>query len=207
MPCVGILGGSFNPPHVGHLALGRTVLDSGLADLVCLVPAASPPHKAVPAEADAETRMKMTQLLAEEDSRLCVDGLELRRQGPSFTIDTLRELSERNPDNTYRLIIGSDLAKTFSSWREYKAILRLAPPLVAERPDDPFSGKGDFPGMLPEEAAALSAGRFPMKPVDVSSTLIRRLFASGADDAELSRYLTPRVLAFIRRMGLYAPAL
>lgn len=200
---VGILGGSFNPPHRGHLKLAQTVLDFGLTDQVCLVPAATPPHKAAPAQ-DAETRLEMTRLLAGEDSRLCVDPIELEREGPSFTIDTLRQLQAMHPDNAYRLIIGSDLAKTFATWRNYRDILRIAPPLVAERPDAPFQGQGDYAGMSEEEAGVLRAGRFDMPPVDVSSTVVRRLVEEGADDAVLLQYLTSGVLAFVRRHCLYS---
>lgn len=199
---VGIHGGSFNPPHRGHLKLAQTVLDLGLTDQVCLVPAAAPPHKAAPAQ-DAETRLEMTRLLADEDARLCVDPIELEREGPSFTIDTLRQLQSLHPENAYRLIIGSDLAKTFATWRSYRDILRIAPPLVAERPDDPFRGQGDYAGMNEEEAAVLRAGRFDMPPVDVSSTVVRRLVEEGADDMVLLQFLTPGVLAFVRRHGLY----
>ncbi|MCD8349632.1 MAG: nicotinate (nicotinamide) nucleotide adenylyltransferase [Planctomycetaceae bacterium] len=203
MTLVGILGGSFNPPHRGHLKLAQTVLDLGLTDQVCLLPAAQPPHKATPSQADASVRLTMTRLLAEEDSRLCVDPIELEREGKSYTIETLHRLMNANPGNQYRLVIGSDLAKTFATWRGYRDILRLAPPLVAERPDDPFRGVGDYAGMTDEEADILRQGRFTMSPMDVSSTVVRNLLADGADDDVLLRYLTHGVLAFIREQGLY----
>lgn len=199
----GILGGSFNPPHRGHLALARTVLDLGLADSVVLVPAAIPPHKALPSQADADTRLRMAMLLASEDDRIGVDDLELRRDGPSYTVDTLRMLRERNPDVAYRLIIGSDLAKTFASWREYHEVLRLAPPLVAERPDDIFGGAEDFAGLSTEDKGILVDGRFEMRPVDISSTKVRAFLSEGADDELLLHYITRPVLDFIRERGLY----
>lgn len=201
----GILGGSFNPPHRGHLALARTVVDLGLVENVLLVPTAVPPHKATPSEASAETRLAMTRLLAGEDDRLAVDDLELRRSGPSYTIDTVRQLSAAHPGRRYRLIIGSDMAKIFSVWREYAALLELAPPLVARRPDaGPAVPEGEmFPGLTPEQAAVLAGGLFPMRPMDVSSTRVRRLLAEGAGDAMLEPYLTGPVLAFIRERGLY----
>lgn len=200
---VGILGGSFNPPHRGHLALARTVLDLGLADRVCLIPASVPPHKILSGHVDAPIRLAMARILAREDLRLDVDDIELGRAGPSYTVDTLRELIRSNPGRTYRIVIGSDLAKTFATWREYREILRIAPPLVAERPGFAFRGAGDFPGMSPGEAAALSAGRFDMRPIDISSTAVRALVARGAGDAELERYVTPPLLAFIREKRLY----
>ena len=202
---IGILGGSFNPPHRGHLSLARAVLDRGLVDGVILAPAAVPPHKETPREADAATRLRMTELLAEEDSRLAADGLELERPGPSFSIDTVRELAAAHPDNSYRLVIGSDMARTFSAWREFRELLNLAPPLVAERPGASLSGPAEklYPGLAPDEAARLASGRFPMAPMDVSSTLARRLLAAGAGEHELLSILTRPVYDFIRARGLY----
>jgi nicotinate-nucleotide adenylyltransferase len=187
------------------LALARAVLDQGLAEGVILTPAAVPPHKKTPSEADAATRLRMTELLAEEDSRLVADGLELARPGPSFSIDTVRGLAAAHPGNSYRLVIGSDMARMFSAWREFRELLRLAPPLVAERPGVSLSGPAEklYPGLSPGEAARLAAGRFPMTPVDVSSTLVRRLLADGADENELLSCLTRPVYGFIRARGLY----
>lgn len=200
----GILGGSFNPPHRGHLALARTVLDLGLVDSVLLIPAAIPPHKATPRQADARTRLAMARLLAGEDDRILVTDLELHREGPSYTVDTVRELMAADPDTRYRLIIGSDLAKTFNTWKDYRLLLDIAPPLVAERPDDAFTGPGDFAAMPVADRDRILAGRFAMMPVDVSSTKVRDLLARGAGDEELLAYLTRPVVDFIRRRGLYA---
>lgn len=202
---VGILGGSFNPPHLGHLALARTPLDLGLVEMVVLVPAAMPPHKTAPPEADPETRLVMTRLLAEEDPRLGVDDIELRRSGPSFTIDTVRQLLAANPGNRYRLIIGSDMAKSFATWREYGDLIKLAPSLVAERPDSVFAGSPatDYRNLNQEQVRVMQDGRFPMTPVDSSSTKVRALLADGADEATLLRHLTRPVLDYIVAHGLY----
>lgn len=200
---IGILGGSFNPPHVGHLALAQAALASGMVERVCLIPAAIPPHKAAPSQADPETRLAMTRLLAESDSRLMVDGLELERSGPSFTIDTVRQLTAGSPGSAYRVIIGSDLAKTFATWRDYRQLLRLSPPMIAERPGDLLGGRDDFVGMSDAEKDIMCRGRFAMEPVDMSSTMVRALLAGGAGDDELVCCLTPAVLRYIRRHNLY----
>lgn len=201
----GILGGSFNPPHRGHLSLARAALASGRIDRVILIPAAAPPHKAVPTQADTSQRLAMTRLLARGDAALSVDDLELRRAGPSYTVDTVRALLAGSPGLGLRLIIGSDLAKTFATWREYRELLRLAPPLVAERPDDRFGEPPaeTYRGMSPEEIRIMEEGRFAMPPVDVSSTRVRRMLAEGAGDAELLEVLTEPVLRYIRERGLY----
>lgn len=205
----GILGGSFNPPHYGHLGLAEAALASGLVERILFIPAAVPPHKAAPAQADPATRLAMTELLAAGDPRLAVDGIELERSGPSYTADTLRALRERSPGTNYRLVIGSDMAKMFSSWRDYRALLRDAPPLVAERPDAKLEGgnaREMFPGLPPEEAAVLMAGRFAMPPTPINSTLIRRRIAEGAGERELLGYMPAAILDFIRRRRLYGIA-
>ncbi|MCC8166895.1 MAG: nicotinate (nicotinamide) nucleotide adenylyltransferase [Planctomycetes bacterium] len=200
---IGILGGTFNPPHRAHLKLAETVLELGLVERVCFIPAAIPPHKVIQCRTTPETRLAMTRLLAGDDPRLSVDPIELSRSGPSYSLDTVRELMDTNPDNRYRLIIGSDMAKTFSSWLGYKDLLRLAPPLVAERPDDRFASDSDFIGLTPEELAVMKSGRFSMPPMAVNSTLVRSLLQDNADDAALLPYLTEEVLKYIRKNNLY----
>ncbi len=208
---IGIVGGTFNPPHLGHLALARTVLDLGLVDRAMLLPASVPPHKAAPTESTAD-RLAMTILLASEDERIDVDDIELARSGPSFTIDTVRQLTAARPNDSFRLVIGSDMAKSFGSWRSYQDLLRSAPPLSAERPDDVFANPPggpaplhDFPRLTAGEAEIIWRGRFPMKPIDISSTKIRDLVASGADDGVLLSCVTKPVLAYIRDHELYRP--
>lgn len=201
---VGILGGSFNPPHNGHLALARRVLELGLAERVMLVPAAVPPHKVTPRE-DSATRLAMTELLAAEDARLEVNDIELERPGPSYTVDTVRQLVAERQADVFHLIIGSDMASTFATWREFRELLRLAAPLSAERPDSVFAAdlRQRYPGMTSEEMSVMERGRFIMTPVPISSTLIRTRIAAGASDAELLTLMPASVLRFVRERGLY----
>lgn len=204
---VGILGGSFNPPHFGHLALARAALATGEVASILFIPAATPPHKVISSGTSPDMRYQMTLLLAKEDVRMAVDPLELERTGPSYTIDTLRELTDQNLHNIYRLIIGSDMALMFSQWKDYREILRLAPPLVAERPDALLkrtqSATEMFQDMDREDAEILFSGLFPMEPVPINSTLVRDRIQAGADEEELLRYLPASVLAYIKKYGLY----
>jgi nicotinate (nicotinamide) nucleotide adenylyltransferase len=204
---IGILGGSFNPPHFGHLALARAALETGEVECVLFIPAATPPHKVIPSGTNPEMRYEMTLLLAKEDAHMAVDPLELERTGPSYTIDTLHELAGQNPGNTYRLIIGSDMALMFSKWKDYREILRLAPPLIAERPDALLrrtqSPTEMFRDLDSRDAEVLFAGLFPMEPVPINSTLIRERIQAGAEDEEMLRYLPATVLAYIKKHGLY----
>lgn len=204
---VGILGGSFNPPHFGHLALARAALATGEVASILFIPAATPPHKVIPNGTSPEMRYEMTLLLAKEDDRMTVDPLELERTGPSYTIDTLRELTSQNPCNVYRLIIGSDMALMFSKWKDYREILRLAPPLIAERPDALLkrtkSATEMFQDMDSEDAKILFSSLFLMEPVPINSTLVRDRIQAGAPDEELLCYLPATVLAYIKKQGLY----
>ncbi len=204
---VGILGGSFNPPHFGHLALVRAALQTGKVESVLLIPAAIPPHKVIPSGTSPEMRYEMTLLLAKEDNRLTVDPLELEREGPSYTIDTLQEVSSKNPGNEYRLIIGSDMALMFSKWKNYREILLLAPPMIAERPDALLrktrSATEMFLDLDRADAEILFAGLFPMEPVPINSTLVRDRIKAGAKDNELIRYLPASVVSYIKMHDLY----
>lgn len=201
---VGILGGTFDPPHRGHLALARAALDSGQVARVLLIPTHAPPHKSRSDMSPPPLRLAMTKLLATEDPRLSVSEIELRRSGVSFTIDTVQTLQTENPDTTYRLIIGADMALIFGQWRAADALARLAPPLVVARPgsDLPIDFVTDGPDdVSPTTRKILDAGRISMPVVDLSSTHIRRAVCEAADTLA---YLTPAVAAYVREQHLYA---
>lgn len=204
----GLLGGSFNPPHVGHLALARAALESGRVDRVVLIPAAVPPHKRAPAEVGIDARLAMTRLLCGSDDRLEVSDVEKGGAGPSYTIDTVRRLGEEDPGCAFRLIIGSDMALMFGIWKDHEALLRLAPPLVVERPGFPVRGfpAESFPGLTAAEVDILRAGSLPMPPVAVSSTMIRDALRRGAAAVELSRCLSPEVMEYVKKNNLYTEA-
>jgi len=130
---IGIFGGSFDPPHVGHLAVAEWARDElGLAR-VLFVPAASPPHKRAPAT-PVRDRVAMTRLAVRGNRAFAVETLEARRAGPSWTVDTLRALARRHPRAELWLLVGADMFATLGTWREPGAIARLAAIAVAGRP-------------------------------------------------------------------------
>ncbi len=134
-----MLGGTFDPPHLGHLALARHALRELALDRVLLMPARRSPHKpATPADnaqlhAGAAQRLEMCRLIAGEGAHIDVSDLELRREGPSYTVDTLRELHAAHPHTSLTFILGADVARTLPAWREPRQLLALAELAVAVR--------------------------------------------------------------------------
>jgi nicotinate-nucleotide adenylyltransferase len=179
---IGILGGMFNPPHVGHLALARAAaceLDLGR---VLLTPVLVPPHKPARWDPGTEHRLAMCRLAVREQERLGVCTLELERPGPSYTVDTLRSIHATHPSAELTLILGADMACTLASWREPREILGLARLAVAEREDT--SRREVFSALAPLDAGAHVAF-VDMPRLDVSSSLVRRRLTDGEPIEEL----------------------
>jgi nicotinate-nucleotide adenylyltransferase len=194
---LGILGGMFNPPHVGHLALARAAAsDLGLRR-VLLTPVLIPPHKPAKWDPGAEHRLKMCQLAIDDDSRLGVCTLELERPGPSYTIDTLRSIHASDPDAELTLIVGADMASTLVSWREPREILKLASLAVAEREDT--SRRDVLDAVVPLGGEARTEF-VKMLRLDISSSLVRKHLTSGESIDEL---VGKEVAAYIAEHELY----
>ena len=198
MARVGLLGGTFNPPHLGHLLCAQEALLGLGLDRVLLVPAATPPHKAVEAEPGVGHRIAMCELAVSEDDRLGVSRVDADRAGPAYTVELLRILLAAAPGDELTFIVGGDMAAALPAWREPEAILALARLGVAERDGvrraDVVERLARLAG-VPERLAF-----FDMPRVDVSSSLLRRRAAAGLP----LRYLTPDpVAAYVAREGLY----
>jgi nicotinate-nucleotide adenylyltransferase len=196
---IGLLGGTFNPPHVGHMLCAQAALEGLGLDRVLLLPVHTPPHKRLEEEPGVEHRLELCRLAAADAEGIEVSRLEVDRPGPSFTIDTLRALHERaEPEDELTFIVGADQACGLPGWREPAAILELAELGVADR-------EGMREADVIEHLAALpgSAERvrfFPMPRIDVSSSLIRRRAAAG----QPVRWLVPDAVAsYIPEHGLY----
>jgi nicotinate-nucleotide adenylyltransferase len=156
---------------------------------VLWIPSAVPPHKVATVQAPAEARLEMVRAAIEGDPRFEADDLELRRPGPSYTVDTLRDLARRHAGAELVLLIGADNLREIPGWREPQEILKLARVAVLSR-----DGAG-VPPDAPVPAVAVEVTR-----VDVSATEVRRRAAAG----ETIRYLVPdAVRALVERRGLY----
>lgn len=181
---IGVLGGSFDPVHHGHLLLARAALEELGLDQVLFVPAALSPHKTGTIPATAEDRLRMLELALAGEPGFRIALNELQRPAPSYTVDTLRELRKAHPSAEFHLLIGADNVEKFHTWREADALPALARIAVLDR------------------AAGAPAHAFPVvrRAVDISSTEIRR----RASEGKSIRYLTPDpVCDYIQRRGLY----
>jgi nicotinate-nucleotide adenylyltransferase len=194
---LGIFGGAFNPPHVGHLLLAQEAHWQLQLDAVVLVPFGEPAHRTLEHDPGPGVRFQMCEYAVAADGRFGVSRIEIDRTGPSYTVDTLRELRRRSPDDELVLLIGGDQAAALGSWREPEEVLSLALLGVAERDD-----------WRREEIASRLGGLcspdrvrfFDMPRIDVSSTMIRRRAAAG----QPIRYLVPdKVANLIGAQSLY----
>ena len=213
----GIFGGTFDPIHFGHLRLATELAEAFHLDQVLFVPAGLPYHRGRAAHASDEQRLTMLKLAIGRDPRFDIDERELRRDGPTYTYDTLVEMrKERGPEAALVFLLGSDAFSRIHTWHRWTELFDLAHFAVAIRADDAqwfTKGPGSFPREVwpritlnLRELLGSTAGRvmtFSMTPLAISSTAIRALAAEGAS----IRYLTPDpVVEYIRSHRLYAGA-
>lgn len=204
---LGILGGTFNPPHVGHIAVAARARVQLGCERVLLMPSHTPPHKLPQQDPGPEHRLRMCELAVEGHEGLEAGALEIERGGPSYTVDTLSALhappafdlsapaGSSRPAPRLTLILGSDMARTLPSWRRAGEIVELAGIAVAERPGD---GRAEVLAVL--ESLGARASFLEMPPIDVSSSLVRERVARGESVAEL---VAPAVAEYIAEHGLY----
>jgi nicotinate-nucleotide adenylyltransferase len=194
---VGVLGGTFNPPHLGHLVCAQEAYVQLELDQVLFVPARTPPHKPVEDEPGPEHRLELCRLAVSGDERFAVSDAELAREGPSYTVDTLTELHSNAPDNDLFLIVGGDIAAGLVNWHEPERVLSLATLAVAKR-------RGTARAVVEEALKQLRGGEqtrfFRMPRIGVSSTDVRERVRHGLP----IRYLVPApVEGYIAEKGLY----
>lgn len=186
---LGVYGGTFDPPHLGHLVAASDACEALGLDRLLWVPSAVHPLKAGRVETPAALRLEMVRAAIAGDPRFAADDLELRRRGPSYTVDTLRELRARHPGAEIFFLTGADNLAELPRWREPDEIARLATLAVVSREGETLPEDSPYP------AVAVRVTR-----VDVSSTGVRRRVAEG----RTIRYLVPEaVRAVIERERLY----
>ena len=194
---VGILGGAFNPPHLGHLVCAQEALVQLELDRVVFVPVGEAPHRTLDDDPGPEARLEMVELAMADDERFVASRIEMDREGPSYTADTLEQLRAEAPDDELFLILGGDQAAALASWHEPEKVLERATLVVFERMS------------WGRNAIIIKIGRMPgaervryldMPLIQVSSSSIRRRVREGVP----IRYLVPdKVVEYIAANELY----
>lgn len=199
---IGVYGGTFNPIHTGHVRLAQSYLEALSLDKILVIPANIPPHKRAKQLLPGDVRMELCRLACAQDDRLEVSDIELRREGSSYTVDTLRELKALYPGAQLFLIVGSDMFLTLETWKESGEIFKLCTICTGARAE----GEDAVLLQKKEQLEALGASCIVMDiPVfDISSTEIRRAVGLGADQRVLERWLPAAVAKEILEKGYYA---
>lgn len=188
---IGIFGGTFDPPHIGHLIAAQDALQSLPLDKVLFIPALVPPHKQQRGISPPAVRLRMMEAAASGDARFEVSDVELKRSAPSYTVDTLRDLGHSG-DELF-LLLGVDQIRDFSTWREPQQVMRLARLVMMARG-----------GIAEPPESGIVQHTVPVTRIDISSTLIRQRVAAG----QPIRYLVPAAVEeIIAAEGLYSGSL
>lgn len=184
---VGILGGTFDPPHLGHLIIANEVLDQLGLDEVKFMPNQEPPHKTRNTGTNASDRLKMLELAIEDHPKFSLETIELERQGRSYTYDTMNELKEKNPDVDFYFIIGADMVEYLPNWHKIDELVKFVRFVGTNRPH--FRLETPYP---------IQYVKVPQ--VDISSSLIRNRIKTGKS----VKYLLPdKVIRYMEGNRLY----
>jgi nicotinate-nucleotide adenylyltransferase len=194
---IGVLGSAFNPPHLGHLALAQEAFWQLDLDEVVLVPTGDAPHKEFADDPGREARMEMTRLAATGDRRFSVSSLEVDREGPSYTYETLETLAEERADRKLVFVMGADAAIGLGSWREPERVAELASLAVARRED---VADAEVAAVTRELGCEDRTTMLEMPRFGVSSSAVRERAKQGRP----LRYLVPEPVAdYIEGKGIY----
>ena len=198
MERIGIYGGTYSPPHIGHLRAAEYAIEACKLDRLLLIPTGVSPHKEMASGASSADRLQMLRISAEGIEKAQVSDIEINREGSSYTVDTLRALKEQNPDSELVLLMGTDMFRSFLTWREPEAIMQLAALGVFCRGE-----KGERAKIEAQKLALEAIGariELVENPVTaISSTDLRRMLVFGCGDP----FLMSGVGDYIREHGLY----
>ncbi|MER2190165.1 MAG: nicotinate-nucleotide adenylyltransferase [Solibacillus sp.] len=187
MKKVGIFGGTFNPPHIGHLIMANEAYEALGLDEVRFMPNAKAPHKAVAEEVTNAQRLRLVELAVATSPQFTVERFEMTRGGVSYTVDTMRELIAREPDTKFYFIIGGDMIDSLHTWYRIDELMSLVQFVGVRRPGT--KAETTYPVQMIEAPE-----------INLSSTFIRQRLQHGGT---LQFLLEPAVEAYIRKEGLY----
>jgi nicotinate-nucleotide adenylyltransferase len=194
---IGILGGTFDPIHYGHLIIAEAAIDQLGLDRIEFLPANDPPHKPEGSVSPARHRAAMVQTAIDPVDYFELNCIEMERAGPSYTVDSLEQLVRERPQDSFWFIIGGDSLRDLPAWRSPERILELASLAVIDRPGAIYDLAG-LEGLVPGLRQRIALVEAPL--IDLSATLLRRRFAAGGS----IRFQTPdSVIAYMTANGLY----
>ena len=188
---IGIFGGTFDPPHLGHLLVAIDAFEALALDRLVFVPTGRQPLKADVTTAPGAARLAMTRRLVGDDARFAVDAMEIERDGLSFTIDTLHAFAARDPEAERYFLLGADAWRSFPRWRSPDEIMRLATVVVLTRGGEPIG---------PAASGVRAPRVLPTRRIDISSTEIRSRIRAGLS---LRGFVPEAVREYIEANGLY----
>lgn len=196
---VGIMGGTFNPIHIGHVIAGECAYEQFGLEEVLFMPSKTPPHKSMVRIASAENRANMVKLAIEDNPHFSLSSMELERSGVTYTVDTLRQLHENNENREYYFIIGADSLFDFEKWKDPHEILRMAVILVASRDGTSNESLKKQIAFL-EHAYGGSFGIIEIPTIGISSSEIRARRQNGQS---IRYYVDRKVSLYMEKHGLY----
>ena len=203
MEKIGVFGGTFNPPHQGHILAAREVKRALGLDRVLFVPDSTPPHKEVPEGSPTpEQRLRMVEAAVKDEPWAEVSGIELSRPGKSYTSDTLVALHDLYPEAELYLIMGTDMFLTLHTWHEPEVICRIAHIAALQREDSNRSEEFEAQKIHLEQKYGARIHLVDNSRIEISSTKVRRMLILGG----VEKYLQPEVLEIVRENGLYGTA-
>ena len=200
MERIGVFGGTFNPVHLGHVRLAENYIKALGLQRLLVIPTRTPPHKAAPHLPDGQIRLRLCQLAFADIPQVQVSDMELRRSGKSFTVDTLRQLHQLYPQAELFLLVGSDMFLTFSQWKDWQEILKLATLCTAARNIGELDALNSCAQQLSQYGSVMVFD-FPVLPL--SSTQVRQELTAGHDCTSL---VGEAVYREILKLGLYQKA-
>ncbi len=195
---IGIFGGTFDPPHSGHKKYACEFIDRLSVDKLLVIPTCIPPHKEYDG-VSGEDRFNMTKLLFSDVEKAVVSDMEIRRNGKSYTCDTVKELSQLYPDDELIFLIGSDMLLSFHTWREPLTILKYVKICAVSRESDITK---EMLCRYVDEYFSENADRFiicDFSPIEISSTEVR----NAIKDKKGTDFISDEVMQYIKEKGLY----
>ena len=195
----GIYGGTFSPPHAGHVGAARAFAEQMKLDELLIIPAAIPPHKEISGEDDPEKRLEMCKIAFSDIKCACVSDMEIKRGGKSYTVLTLRELTKEGRE--LFLLCGTDMITTLGSWYRADEIFSLCTPVAVRRENDPENTERICQKLDEyKEKYSVDVQSVDVEAIEISSSELRALISRGED---CSAYLSKKIIDYIRENKLY----